>query len=266
MNKPQNQHCAPDEGMGNCLRTRRMLAIDPSSMDDAVRTHVAHCEVCGRHAGSLLGHESALRAAAAVPLPANLVESILQRTLAQEETPAPARPWSLDRLRQLLAAWSTPRPMFAGAAALLLIAGCWFIVPMEQGRKTDWNEVVLAHVIHEGGALTQTDVQPEDTLDAALRQYGLAVKGRLGVVRYVDHCEMPGGAGLHAVIDTPDLGKVSLVLLPPGSRAEGRQLQGDGFAAQLLRINRANVGIVTQRPDRLGALVSRLRAQLVASS
>ena len=87
----------------------------------------------------------------------------------------------------------------------------------------------------------------------------------LGRVRYLDHCEMPGGKGLHVVLESPELGVVTLILPPSGASGAGREeVSRAGFAARMVAVGASAIGIVTDRPELLGRVSRRLRQQLVA--
>jgi hypothetical protein len=103
-------------------------------------------------------------------------------------------------------------------------------------------------------------------LNEALNEHGLALNARIGTLCYFEHCPLPGGRGIHAVIDTPDLGKLTLIFPPRGTRAASGGTVREGFSAQIFHVGQASVALVADRPESIDVLVQRLRAQLVTST
>jgi Protein of unknown function (DUF3379) len=149
------------------------------------------------------------------------------------------------------------------AASVVLAVGVWTAIA-ERSGAVDWSRVALLHVIGEASALSSSDTLPQERLDAALKAYGLKMKAPSGALRYVDLCEMPGGRGIHAVIETQDLGKITLILPPVGVNADQGVSADRGFIAQIIHVDKASVGIVSQNSQNLKLIVARLRSQLVS--
>ena len=76
---------------------------------------------------------------------------------------------------------------------------------------------------------------------------------------------MPGGRGTHIVIETRELGKVTLLLPPSGMRVAGGEARGEGFSAQIVNIVGVSFGIVTDKPENLPALAALLNRQVVSN-
>lgn len=244
--------------MIHCLNVRRALLADPQAYALVLPEHLATCAPCRAFAAILVADEAALRVAICVPVPEQLQERILLQTALRARRRDLAAP-----LRQWLGLFSYPqRAVFAvGCSAALLLALC--MVQASVDRVIDWGDVALAHVIGEADALAGNETVPRHALLEALASYGLGLEGDLGTLRMVGNCPMPGGRGVHVVIDTPDMGTLTLILPPAGVRTAGDLAQGEGFAAQVVRINHATIGLVTQRPDKLAALALRVQKQMV---
>ena len=238
----------------NCLLTRRTLLADPHAGAPALSAHLAQCDACRQFAQRLAGDETLLHAAISVPPPEQLAERILLRTKLRSRRPDWFR-WIGD--------WSQPRRAgYAVAASAVLALGLWWAAPAPH-NPAQWSEVVLAHVIGEPGALTTSAPIATQVLNDALKDYGLALNAGMGTLRYLEHCPLPGGRGIHAVIETPDLGKVTLVLPPRGTSAAPGATVREGFAAQIVHIGQASVALVVDRPENIAVLMHRLRGQLV---
>lgn len=247
--------------MMNCLTTRAALLADPTAHTAAMSQHLAQCVSCRTFAATVSLDAKSLRAAIDVPVPQHLEERILLHSQLKRN--------SRDRfgwLRQWPALLATPqRAYFAAACSLTLAIGLWFAQP-SPNPALNWSEVALAHVIGEPGASLNKVSLPRAALNNALASYGLTLNGDLGHIRYVDHCALPGGRGVHVVIETPDLGKVTLILPPVGMRVAASAARGEGHAAQMENIHGASVGIVTNEPERLKALTARLHGMLVTKA
>jgi hypothetical protein len=241
----------------NCLHTRRTLLANPHADSPALSTHLAQCDACRQFAQRLACDEMLLRAAMSVAPPEQLAERILLRTKLRSRQPGWFR-WIGD--------WSQPRRAgYAAAASAVLALGLWWTVPSPE-NPAQWSEVMLAHVIGEPAALAKNTPIASQVLNEALGDYGLALKAGMGTLRFFDHCALPGGRGIHAVIETPDLGKVTLILPPRGTRAAPGATVREGFAAQIVHIGQASVGLVADRPENIAVIVQRLRGQLVTNT
>ncbi len=241
----------------NCLHTRRSLLAEPNAASSALSSHLEECGACRQFALRLAQNETLLHTAIAIPAPEQLSERILLRAKLRSRSPDWFR-WIGD--------WLQPRrTAYAVVASVALSFGLWWSLPSSE-RPVQWSEVVLAHVIGESGALANGVPQSLHALNIALKDYGLTLNPKMGAVRYFDRCALPGGRGIHAVIETPDFGKITLILPPLGTRAESGSSVREGFAAQIVLIDQTSVGLVSDRPEHMGALTVRLREQLVKST
>lgn len=227
----------------NCLEARRQLLENPASEAQHLQQHLQVCPGCTAFAAELKQQEAQLREALNIPVPPRLAERVLLAT-------------SLRRPR-----W---RQSYAWAASILLtvllgMGGYWGLQPQ---TPASWSEVVLAHVLNERESLEKDDTISTDRLLGALASFGLSAKADLGRIRYLERCEMPGGKGLHVVIDTNDLGQVTLVFPPKGTQIEHGRSTRDGFAASMLLVGPTTIGVVTEHPEKLEQLARWLRVEL----
>lgn len=245
--------------MMHCLDCRRSLLAEPYASSPALAAHLDGCPACRAFAATLVREEDALRTVLEVPLPEQLQEKILLRTALRRR-----RDGWFERLRALLA---PVRPLRDGLAAItagaVLAAGIWFAGPWP-ADTVDWSRVALEHTVSEIGALASAKNIPQARLEAELARYGIGLDGALGIVRFLEHCPLPGGKGVHVVVETPDLGQVTLILPPPGARAEESDANAGQFAARTVHAGTAAVTVVTREPGRLAALAARVQQRLVA--
>jgi hypothetical protein len=247
--------------MTNCLTTRRTLLADPQARTNDLLAHLNDCEACRTLATRLTRNEALLRDAVDIPVPEQLAERILLRNhIHSRQFARPARlAWIRSLLHNL---GSSKQGGFAlAASAVLALALSWTLNTNTPG---DWSEVVLAHVISEENGQLKPDALAAPDLATVLKNYGLNLAGQIGSVRYVGYCSLPGGRGVHAVVDTPNLGEVTLVLPPIGTHAKANATQRNGYASQMLNINQASIGIVTQHPEKIQALTRFVHEQIVA--
>jgi hypothetical protein len=243
----------------NCLDTRRILMIDPEKSNGDVQNHLAECESCRAFAARLARDEQLLLSSIAIPVPEQLAERILLRTQMQTRTP------TLWRRIKAVVELFFPNPAFYAMAASVMLSIGLVVTQTSLEHNANWSEVILAHVLGEAEPLTQATDVAEREFNVALKSYGLTAKSNLGKIRYIGRCSLPGGRGVHAVIDTPDLGQVAFILPPIGVQTTLGRAQREGYASQMTRINQTSIGIVTQYPEKLDALSNRLHQQIIAS-
>jgi len=226
----------------NCLEVRRLLLENPAIDAQELHRHLHGCPACQAFAVELKQQEAQLEQALNVPIPPRLTERVLLAT-------------SLRKPRWQPYAW-------AASILLAVMLGIGGYLNLQHQTPAAWSEVVLAHVLNERNTLEKDDRISADRLSVALASFGLTAKGDLGRIRFLDRCEMPGGKGLHVVIDTRELGQVTLIFPPRGMQIEPGRSARDGFVAKLVTIGATTIGIVTEHPDRLEPLSHWLKAEL----
>lgn len=226
----------------NCLEARGLLLSNPLAEDAALLAHLQGCDGCHAFSVELSQQENQLREALDVPVPKQLAERILLNTQLRKPR------------------WQ--RPVLAAAAVLFVLVGVGGYLLPSAPMPAAWSEVVLAHVLNERDTLQGRAQISADQLRLALAGFGLTVSDDLGRIDYLDRCEMPGGKGLHVVINTVELGQVTLILPPPGTPAQGGQSSRDGFTSTLVQVGRTSIGVVTAHPDRARRLNHWLEEKL----
>lgn len=146
------------------------------------------------------------------------------------------------------------RPITGWAAAVVLTISSMFFWNHGQSQP-DWSEVVLAHVLNEQDTLQRQDDIPIQQLQQALAPFGVVNAQQLGKIRYLDHCDMPGGKGLHVVLDHAQYGKITLIMIPRHvQNLTAQHLEREGFSASVLNIGTISLGVVTNQPQTLEAV------------
>lgn len=249
--------------MINCLATRRELLADPATHNVDVSQHLASCPHCMAFGAKVSAEEVLLRGAIDVRVPEQLQERILLQTQLQRRTHG----W-LSSFGQRIANFSFPAR--AGISAVLSVAaavmiGMWYPASTNI-HSFNWGEVALAHVIAEPAAVASMATVPRAALSDALAGYNLALAGDIGAIRYVEHCAVPGGRGMHIVVDTRELGKVTLILPPAGMATGAGTAAGEGYVAQMMQIAGVSVGVVMKERQKLVAATALLNSTIVVKS
>ncbi len=249
----------------NCLDTRRMLLADPRAESSPLSAHLSQCEACRAFLVRLQRDEIILHQAIDIPVPAQLEERILLKMQLRNRVSNSrlSNQWQL--FKNWINTWLTLRPL--GLSAMVLASamfGLWIVWP--SFVQPVWGDLMLTEVIGEPEALKTSLEVPTLSVQAALKDYGLALKAGMGKVHYLDYCDLPGGKGLHAVIETPDLGKVSLIIPPVGAHLKPATSSRAGYTAQIVRLKASSIGVVTEQPEKLAAFSDRLQTYLVASN
>lgn len=244
--------------MNDCLSTRRALFAAPQQILPETARHLSECATCRGFAARLEQNEYALQLALAIPVPDQLAESILLRTQMHGRTKRKSN-W----LKNFLTRFRPFSPQLLGSLSLVILL--FFLSPLfrvEHGAN--WNEVILAHAINEEAGLEKSDDLSTSKLEKALDDYHLGISKKIGKLRYIGHCALPGGRGLHALIDTPEFGSVSLILPPAGTSASTDISEREGYFSQIVRINNTSVGFVSRDRTQLETLKRRIQETIVA--
>lgn len=248
----------------NCLNTRRVLQATPQENSSEIAQHLAECEACRQFAARLQREEQSLTSAIAVPVPEQLAERILLRTQMQSRPPTL---W--QRLRAYVHSGTSllvirPWSVAAVASSVFAIALSWKLLTPD--ANLNWNEVLLAHAASENNVEVTANLASsagEVELQHALKEYGLQTVAGLGKVRSLARCLLPGGRGVHVVIDTPDLGQLTLILPPKGIQTQSSLASLENYTGQVIQINQASVGVMSQHRNTIAALIARVQQRVV---
>ncbi|TVZ40836.1 uncharacterized protein DUF3379 [Alteromonadaceae bacterium 2753L.S.0a.02] len=230
----------------NCLEFRQRLITNPGDQDATLTEHREHCVKCAKFSKELQQHEAKLRQALNVTVPPRLAERIL---LANDLRKPRWKPYAA-----------------AAAITLAITLGGTAVWRSEPRISATWSEIALAHVLNERDTLQSNAQVSNGELGAALAQFGLTLKAGLGRVLFLEKCDMPGGKGLHIVFDSPQAGRVTLIIPPKGSTVDTGSSTRDGFASAMTKIGSIAVGIVTDRPDQMYFLTHGLLKNRLATS
>jgi len=226
----------------NCLEFRQRLLANPAAVNPALLEHRESCEKCSSFALQLQQQEAELEQAMAVPVPPRLAERVLLANNLRK-----TRWWP-----------------YATAAAIILaitFVGSTFWQRDFHGNAS-WSEIALAHVLNERSTLHSNASLESSQLISNLAHFGLTLRHDLGRILFLEECDMPGGKGLHVVINSPEAGLVTLIIPPKGTVVEYGSSARDGFAATMTHVGSVAVGIVSDQPANLETITAWFKGGL----
>lgn len=259
--------------MISCLETRRVLQQMHYQNSADITQHLQTCSACRSYASRLQHEMAQLQSALDIPVPDQLAERILLHVQLQEhhvlKRNRPAVSFSAWKgyLARFCSHCVRPTGMAEFAIVAVTVLALWGLPLLSlYDQGANWSEVILAHTISEDSSLSKVDTVPIDTLKQALKHYQLSTNENLGLIRYVGHCALPNGRGLHVVINTREWGELTLILPPKGVDAAASLAQREGYYSQIIRLNHTSIGIVSRQPQHMAAIQHHLRQRVFAVS
>ena len=216
----------------NCLDYRRLLLVDPRSVDAAATAHRDACPACAEHARQAAAFEDALADAARIPVDPSLAQRIvLDRRLRNAQQ---------GRRRAL-------------AAGVLLAAGAGGWLSMRLFRPDPIALAAIDHVLGEPASFRAHQSISSDELGGALGQSGASVRPELAAATsYLHDCPVPGGWGKHLVINGP-AGRFTLITMPSCAVARRATLGRSGLYSAVMPARSGSFAVVAESPSALEA-------------
>lgn len=229
----------PNPNLG-CIEFRHAFGADPTRRDAALARHRLECRGCGEYARGIETLDRILTVALAVPVPEGLAHRAFLRATAE-----PASRWA--------------RPMFAAAAALVLVA-VGTVSYRNSGPAPTLAAEVLAHARHEPQSWSPA-LEPvaATRVRGVLAQSEIALidSARLGFVSYARTCTLRGRTVPHLVVQST-AGPVMVLLLPDEKLAHEQVLDQDGWRGVLVPVGDGSIGIVAADPAAVEAVRQRV--------
>ena len=167
----------------NCLEFRRELNIHPQSSAADFVAHARECPRCAQAQADAIAFEASLGRALAIPVPANLAESILLAQATRQR--GERRHW------QRRAGW-----LALAAAAVLAIGVGWRVA-----RTQPLGDAAVAHMLgEEASALALTVPVADDSVRKAFAKRGIDLAQVPADISYVQCCPVGKFKSVHMVM------------------------------------------------------------------
>lgn len=143
------------------------------------------------------------------------------------------------------------RPAAAVAAALLVAAGTWLGLRIQQPAAPHdaLGAEVIAHIHHEPHALVVTaDRASEADIERVLRRAGALLEGPVGQVSYAKLCPFRGRLVAHFVVQG-ERGPVTVLLLPAEHLTQPTPVRSEDFSGTLLPLEGGGSIAIVGQPD-----------------
>jgi len=228
---------------------QRLLGADPANQDPAflqARQSSAEFIEAARAADRL---ERQLRAAMALPAPADLVSELRKLTISKPSSRSPH--WGV---------WA----MAASVLLVVAIAGLnWRAV----APGPQWDSVESYVVDHYGadGAVLLEKATLEQAGDAnqILAPFSVSLTPEMAQrVGFVKYCPTPDGRGVHLVLNT-EQGAVTIMFMPKTGVVDGQVMTFDDMQALLVSLIHGSAAIIGTRTQQLSGLRSAVQESFV---
>lgn len=230
----------------NCIEFRRMLLIEPASVDAEFAEHRRACPSCADAVERSAHFERRLRAAINIDVPENLASRIL---LKQSFEPRVARPW-----------WRR-RGVYALAASLLLALGLVGLQLNSHVQERRLSEEFVALVNGAPYALTLSKPISSREITAALQPTGLDLEGSIGKVTFAGRCLVRGKVSGHIVLQG-ETAPVTVFLIREQLVASRAVINSDFYSGVVLPQGSGTIAIVSAPGESLDKVEAQLRSAI----
>jgi hypothetical protein len=213
----------------NCLEFRRELNIHPNSGDAEFRRHRAQCPRCAQAQEDALAFEAALGRALAVPVPAQLAESILLAQATQQ--------------RSVRRNWRRAGTWLALAATAVLAVGIGL-----QWRPRSLGTLAVTHMLgEEAPALAMTAPVADATVRKAFAQRGIDLARVPADISYVACCPVGRFKSVHMVMPQAN-GPVTVMYLTDDHDSRRRDFQHAGWLGRSVPLAHGTLVMIGHDP------------------
>jgi len=215
----------------NCIDVHRKLTTTPSTQDELILAHLAHCTACANFAKSMNDFDQTLHTAANVDVPDGLAERILlKQSFAQQHQQR-----------------ATRFKLYAIAASLLLVV----TVSLNMNNLNSvlnntlsLEDVAINHVNDERHHLNDRENIQLAKLNSVLQPFNIAFKDKIGQINYAGACPIRNSRGVHIVLQKEN--ETATLLVMPGEYITKRtsRIKGD-FKTIIIPTQNGSIAIVT---------------------
>lgn len=230
----------------NCMEFRRITLSGPADHDDDYLSHKRDCRSCAIFYEEIQKFDKKLNEASRIQTPEELEYRILLQQSLQREKP-------LKRLRSI---------PFALAATLLLAIGL-VIGLQENDPDMNLDEAVIHYIATDQNIDRSTRLMQPSETDPLLREFGMAFKGNVNPVNYVERCKIRNKESLLIKIDgsviNSDLDTVILLYMPADPVDMPIAIQAAHFKGVITPCPRGSVAIIGREGEDLREIEEKIR-------
>jgi hypothetical protein len=224
----------------NCEQYREAIAADPTGAFEGA-DHAASCEACSAFTAEMQALDAKIARALAIDVPAPTMPALPP---VEDDNVVSLPVTSRSRTKSWLAV--------AAALALAAIIGVQFTGNQVQYESLEAE--ILAHLDHEPGALTVTNVAVSDERLSSVVNPSVGTMDRnVGLISYAQSCVINGKTVPHLVIQGEN-GPITLLLMPDEMIDVARTFMGERVNGVLIPHGGGSIAIIGGNEDDLTEL------------
>ena len=224
----------------NCEQYREAIAADPTGAFEGA-DHAASCEACGAFSAEMQALDAKIARALDIDVPALTMPELPS---VEDDNVVGLPVTSRSRMQSWIA--------IAAALALAAIIGVQFT-----GNQVEFESLeaeILAHLDHEPGALTVTNVAVTDERLSSVVNPSVGTMDRnVGLISYAQSCVINGKTVPHLVIQGEN-GPITLLLMPDEMIDVARTFMGERVNGVLIPHGGGSIAIIGGNEDDLTEL------------
>jgi len=230
----------------NCLEFRRELLIHPHSGDADFLQHLRECARCAEAQQRALGFEASLKAALAVPAPAQLAEAVLLKHATEQQR-------ERQRLRRRSGA------LLALAAGVVLAFGLGL-----RSEAQPLPKLSVDHLKSEAFVLSQTRPVAEAEVRKSFANLGVHV-GTLPVgISFVACCPVGQYSSVHLLMPQAN-GPVTVLFLTDDGHERRRDFVHEGWLGRSVPLAHGTLVLLAHDAGSFDQIEAQWRAALSAT-
>ena len=224
----------------NCEQYREAIAADPTGAFEGA-DHAASCEACGAFSAEMQALDAKIARALDIDVPALTMPELPS---VEDDNVVSLPVTSRSRTQRWLA--------IAAALALAAIIGVQFTGNQIQYESLEAE--ILAHLDHEPGALTVTNVAVTDERLSSVVNPSVGTMDRgVGLISYAQSCVINGKTVPHLVIQGEN-GPITLLLMPDEMIDVARTFMGERVNGVLIPHGGGSIAIIGENEEDLTEL------------
>lgn len=237
------------ENTMNCEKYKEALGADPSASFEGGAEHCADCASCSAFTAEMQAFDARIAAALNINTP-NLEIPDLPEIKDDNVVSLPFGRKTAFTTQTWLA--------IAATVLLTVFVGFRAIDDYYTPSGMSLADEVLAHLDHEPGALTVTNVAvSNDQLSKVMRRSSGTMDPNIGLVSYAKSCTINGRVIPHLVLQG-EKGPITLLLMPEEMIDQATTLDGKGVNGVILPMGDGSIAIIGERDEPLTELEHKI--------